>query len=197
MFVEWAEFGSLQLGNYALCFDQNLSFRDECLSYLQKKFVSFFFETSLGPITFRLFSVTGVVSFSGIRVLPSLNSKHLIHCSLFIQLSSDCRQTYSGKGRLSWLTLLCLNLLFHFFLPLPLFASSASSKEGAGRHLRKNRFFNLVFFVLLYLVLFVVLSWLLLPGHCAVGFFAEPLKAASVLHLIMTVTLSACPLGML
>lgn len=48
-----------------------------------------------------------------------------------------------------------------------------------------------MFFVLLFLGLFVVLSWLLLAGHYALAFFVEPLEDNLLATSVMRVALSA------
>lgn len=52
-----------------------------------------------------------------------------------------------------------------------------------------------MFFVLLFLGLFVVLSWLPLAGHYALGFFVEPLEDSLLATSVMRVALSAWPFG--
>lgn len=98
-----------------------------------------------------------MVSFSGIKVLPNINQKYPIHCSVFIHLRPECLFPYSWKGALPLFTFFAsiYSSIFPSFASLCLFWAF---QEGLGRHLmKKNRFFlNFIFFVLLFSVLFVV-----------------------------------------
>lgn len=100
--------------------------------------------------------------------------------------------SYSGSGGLPLLPLLCPSLLFLFSFHAHS-ASSWLSKEGVERHLRKKSkiSFCLVFFLHLYFVLLVVLSWLSLAGHYALRFFVEAPEGSLLATAVMRVALSA------
>lgn len=141
-----------------------------------------------------------MVSFSGIKVLPNINQKYPIHCSVFIHLRPECLFPYSWKGALPLFTFFAsiYSSIFPSFASLCLFWAF---QEGLGRHLmKKNRFFlNFIFFVLLFSVLFVVFfffffSWLLLTDHYALGFFVEQSLEDNLLATsVMSVATSAWP----
>lgn len=103
-----------------------------------------------------------------------------------------------GKGNSPLLTLFCLSLLFHFFFRAHS-ASSESSKEGVGRHLKKKSkiSFHLVFCVLLCLRLSVELSWLSLAGYYVLKFTVEPPEGGLLATSVMGTDSVYNVLGML
>ena len=97
-----------------------------------------------------------MVSFSGIKVLPNINQKYPIHCSVFIHLRPECLFPYSWKGAFPLFTFFAsiYSSIFPSFASLPLLGLP----RGIGETFNEEDqvFLNFIFFVLLFSVLFVV-----------------------------------------
>lgn len=137
-----------------------------------------------------------MVSFSGIKVLPNINQKYPIHCSVFIHLRPECLFPYSWKGAFPLFTFFAsiYSSIFPSFASLPLLGLP----RGIGETFNEEDqvFLNFIFFVLLFSVLFVVFffPWLLLTGHYALGFFVEKSLEDNLLATsVMSVAPSAWP----